>query len=92
MTKALVLLLSLHMTWCQDSQSKAKQILSLLAPSPALGEPWPNIPGPELDDRVCIVGAGASGIHMAISLKKRNYENVILKLPIVKFDISNSRL
>lgn len=78
MTKALVLLLSLHMTWCQDSQSKAKQILSLLAPSPALGEPWPNIPGPELDDRVCIVGAGASGIHMAISLKKRNYENVVI--------------
>ena len=69
-----------------------KQILSLLAPSPALGEPWPTIPGPELDDRVCIVGAGASGIHMAISLKKRNYENVSSKLPLVKFDISNLRL
>ena len=72
-----LLLLSLHHAWCQNSlQSQAKQLMSLLAPTPAVGEPWPNIPGPDLKDRVCIVGAGAAGIHMAASLKKRNYENV----------------
>jgi len=73
--KTLLLLLSLHLAWCQDLES---QLLSLLAPAPALGEPWPSIPGPDLDDRVCIVGAGAAGIHMAISLKKKNYKKVVV--------------
>lgn len=74
-----ILLLYLHCVLCKNSvQSKAKQLLSLLDPTPALGEPWPNIPGPDLNDRVCIVGAGASGIHMATSLKKRNYKNVVV--------------
>ena len=68
---------------CLPVQSQAEQLLSLLDPSPALGEAWPTIPGPELDDRVCIVGAGAAGIHMAVSLKKRNYENVNFKYQIL---------
>ena len=69
----LLIILSIQTSWCQLG---AKQLLALLNPTPALGEPWPNIPGPNLNDRVCIVGAGAAGIHMAASLKKRNYENV----------------
>ena len=87
----LVILLSLHLTWCQDLQSQARELLSLLAPSPALGEPWPNIPGPDLDNRVCIVGAGATGIHMAMSLKKKNYENVFVMVLFNQFN-SISRL
>eukprot|EP00092_Neocalanus_flemingeri_P108385 GFUD01139200.1.p1 GENE.GFUD01139200.1~~GFUD01139200.1.p1 ORF type:complete len:607 (-),score=105.93 GFUD01139200.1:135-1955(-) len=75
----LLLLLTLHCAWCKNSlQSQAKQLLSLLAPTPAVGEPWPIIPGPDLKDRVCIVGAGAAGIHMALSLKKKSYENVVV--------------
>jgi len=64
--------------WCQPVQSQAEQLLSLLSPTPAVGQPWPSIPGPDLSDRVCIVGAGVSGVHMAVSLKKRNYENVVV--------------
>ena len=60
---------------CDDIQ--AQQLLSLLSPTPALGEPWPSIPGPNTQHRVCIVGAGAAGIHMAVSLKKRGYDQVI---------------
>ena len=60
-------------------QDLAEQLLSLLSPTPPLGEPWPNIPGPNLQDRVCIVGAGAAGIHMAVSLKKRNYNKVTIR-------------
>eukprot|EP00092_Neocalanus_flemingeri_P048583 GFUD01055484.1.p1 GENE.GFUD01055484.1~~GFUD01055484.1.p1 ORF type:complete len:620 (-),score=86.20 GFUD01055484.1:6-1865(-) len=75
----ILLLLFLYCARSKNSlQSQAKQLLSLLAPAPAVGEPWPSIPGPELKDRVCIVGAGASGIHMALSLKKRSYENVVV--------------
>ena len=65
--------------WCQPVQSQAEQLLSLLSPTPAVGQPWPSIPGPDLSDRVCIVGAGVSGVHMAVSLKKRNYQNVTTK-------------
>lgn len=81
---SILLILSLHLhhsinTISQNSvQSQAKQLLSLLSPTPALGEPWPTIPGPDLKDRVCIVGAGPAGVHMALSLKKRGYQHVIL--------------
>eukprot|EP00092_Neocalanus_flemingeri_P089300 GFUD01112994.1.p1 GENE.GFUD01112994.1~~GFUD01112994.1.p1 ORF type:complete len:612 (-),score=92.37 GFUD01112994.1:186-2021(-) len=75
----ILVITSLSCAMCQKSlQSQAKQLLSLLAPTPAVGEPWPSIPGPDLKDRVCIIGAGASGIHMATSLKKRKYENVVV--------------
>ena len=67
---------------CDDVQ--AQHLLSLLSPTPALGEPWPNIPGPGLDDRVCIVGAGAAGVHMAARLKNMKYENVSLLSLLVR--------
>ena len=67
--------LSFNPAWGENML--AQQLLSLLSPSPALGEPWPSIPGPNTRDRVCIVGAGAAGIHMAVSLKKRGYDKVI---------------
>lgn len=54
------------------------QLLSLLSEEPPKGEPWPNIPGPLKSDRVCVVGAGASGVHMAASLKKRGFDKVVI--------------
>ena len=73
-----ILLLFLQCGWAQNSlNSQAKQLMSLLAPTPALGETWPSIPGPALEDRVCVVGAGAAGIHMAARLKEKGYKNVI---------------
>ena len=50
----------------------------ILKPDPAKGEEFPKIPGPETSDRVCIVGAGPSGIHMALKLKKLGYEDVTI--------------
>ena len=44
----------------------------LTADIPAKGKPFPKINGPKPHERVCIVGAGPSGIHMAISLKDIN--------------------
>ena len=73
-----ILLLFLQCCSAQNSlNSQARQLMSLLAPSPALGEAWPRIPGPALEDRVCVVGAGAAGIHMAVSLKEKGYKNVV---------------
>ena len=72
----LLYLLPLQPVLCQDLSAQAQQLLSLLSPTPALGEPWPSIPGPAEQDRVCIVGAGAAGVHMAASLKKRGFGNV----------------
>ena len=50
----------------------------LKQPLPSKGTPFPRIPGPHKQDRVCIVGAGPSGIHMAQSLKKRNFTDVVI--------------
>ena len=38
-------------------------------PPPPLGPAFPEIQGPKPSDRVCIVGAGVAGIHMALELK-----------------------
>ena len=38
-----------------------------------------EIPGPRtLGDRIAIIGAGASGIHMALSLKQRGFKDVTI--------------
>ena len=50
----------------------------LLNPGPAVGIPYPDIPGPSKDDRVCVVGAGPSGVHMAMRLKKLGYQDVVI--------------
>ena len=56
-----------------------RDLVSLVEePQPSKGEPFPKIPGPNRQDRVCIVGAGASGIHMALSLKKRNFTDIVI--------------
>ena len=50
----------------------------ILNQEPAKGEEFPKIPGPDKSDRVCIVGAGPSGVHMALKLKKLGFENVTI--------------
>ena len=59
------------------------------------GDVFPQITGPNLQDHVCIVGAGPAGIHMALSLKDRGYKDVTIlektdrvggKIKDVKFD------
>jgi NADPH-dependent glutamate synthase beta subunit-like oxidoreductase len=43
------------------------------------GRPFPNIRGPKcLNSKIGIVGAGASGVHMAYELKKLGYEDVTI--------------
>ena len=38
----------------------------------------PRFPGPGRQERVCVVGAGPAGIHMALSLKRLGYQNVVV--------------
>ena len=52
--------------------------MSLLEPVPPKGLPFPKIPGPATSDRVCIVGAGPAGVHMALSLKRRGFTNLTI--------------
>ena len=40
------------------------------------GIPFPKIRGPNKKDKICIVGAGPAGIHMAAKLKNKNFENI----------------
>jgi NADPH-dependent 2,4-dienoyl-CoA reductase/sulfur reductase-like enzyme len=76
-----------------DIASLARSLLGLLAPSAPRGEPWPRVPGPvhachrsllhlrallPSQDKVCIVGAGPAGVHMALKLKQRNYTRVVV--------------
>ena len=59
--------------WAIDSEA----LLDLLeTDSPARGADWPRIPGPQQQDRVCVVGAGISGVHMAARLTNLGYNNV----------------
>ena len=41
------------------------------------GKPFPRITGPSPEDKVCIVGAGPAGLHMAVELRRRKYTNII---------------
>ena len=50
----------------------------LLEPGPAKGIEFPSVPGPRREDRVCIVGAGPSGVHMAMKLKKMGHKDVTI--------------
>ena len=52
------------------------KLLSLLDPVPSKGSPFPQIPGPGRQDKVCIVGAGPAGIDMALKLKKLGYGRI----------------
>ena len=58
---------------------EVKQLLNLLAiEMPPKGGMFPTVTGPELQDNVCIVGAGSAGIHMALSLKDMGYKNITI--------------
>ena len=43
---------------------------------PPKGIPFPKIKGPKAQDKICIVGAGPAGIHMAVKLKDKLFDNV----------------
>ena len=45
---------------------------------PPKGEPFPTINGPKPKEKVCIVGAGPAGIHMAVRLKELGYKHLII--------------
>ena len=81
--KVLVFWLSLSLARSQDAGDPLKAALAaleeVLKPTPAVrGEPFPSIPGPSPSDRVCIVGAGPSGLHMALMLKRRGYTDLTI--------------
>ena len=81
--KVLVFWLSLSLARSQGAGDPLKSALTALQeviqPAPAVrGEPFPSIPGPSPSDRVCIVGAGPSGIHMALMLKRRGYTDLTI--------------
>ena len=45
--------------------------------APSKGIPFPHVPGLRgCSDRIGVVGAGPSGIHMAYLLKERGFQNV----------------
>ena len=41
-----------------------------------IGKPFPTMIGPKTNEKVCIVGAGPAGLHMAVELKSRNFTNL----------------
>ena len=54
-------------------------IMELLQMSlPSKGEPFPKINGPKPNEKVCIVGAGPAGIHMATRLKEREFRDITI--------------
>ena len=55
---------------------QALGLLSMLEGGVEKGEEWPKIAGPQKDGRVCVVGAGPAGLHMALRLKQKGYTNV----------------
>ena len=56
-----------------------RKILSLYkANVEAKGDPLPKVVGPKRHEKVCIVGAGAAGIHMALNLKDRGFSDIII--------------
>ena len=55
-------------------QTKFEQLLDSKVPSK--GKKFPKIVGPRENDKVCIVGAGPAGLHMALSLKDKGYQKI----------------
>ena len=55
-------------------KQKFEELLSSELPSK--GKEFPKILGPKSTDKVCIVGAGPSGLHMALSLKDKGYQKI----------------
>ena len=42
------------------------------------GIPFPRIKGPTHGDKVCIVGAGPAGLHLAVELRRSNFTNLVI--------------
>ena len=77
----------IQITSCQDQTFRVEPRstlfevvtnLTILVTSdlPPKGDPFPKINGPKPSDHVCIIGAGPAGIHMAVSLKEKGYQNI----------------
>ena len=78
-SKSLFILVDTQTDLPQDPNSTIAALTNLLsAKLPSKGEPFPKIRGPAKDDQVCIFGAGAAGIHMAVSLKDRGYKKITI--------------
>ena len=57
---------------------QALGLLSMLEGPEEKGKEWPKIAGPQKTGRVCVVGAGPAGVHMALRLKEKGYTRVDL--------------
>ena len=57
---------------------QALGLLSMLEGPEEKGKAWPKIAGPQKTGRVCVVGAGPAGVHMALRLKEKGYTKVDL--------------
>ena len=69
----------LHFTEEIKLSLPALGLLSMLEAGPKeKGEEWPKIAGPQKTGRVCVVGAGPAGLHMALRLKEKGYSRVDL--------------
>ena len=55
---------------------KARFLELLNSTAPSKGKEFPKIIGPNPNDKVWIVGAGAAGLHMALSLKDKGYKEI----------------
>ena len=55
-------------------KKKFEELLRVRVPSK--GKKFPKVNGPRPADKVCIVGAGPAGIHMALSLKDKGYQKI----------------
>ena len=57
---------------------QALGLLSMLEGGEEKGAEWPKIAGPQKAGRVCVVGAGPAGVHMALRLKQKGFTKVDL--------------
>ena len=65
---------SQHRSLFNKYKPKIDKLLRLAVPPK--GKHFPNIVGPKSNERVCIVGAGPAGLHMALSLKDKGYQKI----------------
>ena len=77
-----ILFMATPMTLCQNQSVIAETVKNfkglLTIDLPPKGDSFPKISGPKPHEHVCIVGAGPSGIHMAVSLKEKGYKNITI--------------
>ena len=65
---------SQHRSLLNKYKPKFEELLRSAVPTK--GKKFPKIIGPNPNEKVCIVGAGPAGIHMALSLKDKGYQNI----------------